>query len=68
MAELYNQNCMDKMVYMAEESIDFILTDIPYNCVNRSDNGLRSLNKDKADILTFNIDDFLEQCYRVAKN
>ena len=68
MAELYNQNCMDKMVDMAEDSIDFILTDIPYDCVNRSDNGLRSLNKDKADILMFNIDNFLEQCYRVAKN
>ena len=68
MAELYNQNCMDKMVDMAEDSIDFILTDIPYDCVNRSDNGLRSLNKDKADILTFNIDDFLERCYMVAKN
>lgn len=42
------------------------LTDIPYDMVNRKDNGLRNLNKDKADIITFNLDNFLDEIYRLT--
>lgn len=45
---------------------DVTLTDIPYDMVNRADNGLRNLNKDKADIITFNLNDFLDEIYRLT--
>jgi len=40
-----------------------LLTDIPYCKVNRNDNGLRKLDKEKADIGTFDLQDFLEHIY-----
>lgn len=40
-----------------------LLTDIPYTEVNRNDNGLRNLNKEKADEKTFEINDFLNHIY-----
>lgn len=43
------------------------LTDIPYGEVNRDSNGLRELDKDKADILTFNLQEFLEKIYQITK-
>lgn len=53
---------------MKNNSVDFTLTDIPYNAVNRASNGLRNLDKGKADILTFDILEFCEAVYRVTKN
>ena len=35
-----------------------LLTDIPYEEVNRNDNGLRNLNKEGADEKTFDIQEF----------
>ena len=35
--------------------------------VNRADNGLRNLDKSHADILTFNLDNFLNEIYRLTK-
>lgn len=61
-------NCMDFLPLMAENSVNFTLTDIPYDEVNRKSNGLRSLDKAEADILTFNLLDFCEQVYRVTAN
>lgn len=43
-----------------EISVDILLTDIPYNSVNRKNNGLRNLDKGNADILTFDIQEFLK--------
>lgn len=34
--------------------------------MNRKDNGLRKLDKEKADILTFDIQTFLNELYRVT--
>lgn len=59
---------MDYMKNMDDGSVNFTLTDIPYNAVNRKGNGLRNLDKSKADILTFNLSDFLEHLYRITKN
>lgn len=47
---------------------DLTLTDIPYGEVNRSSNGLRNLDKESADILTFNLQDFLNKVYEVTKS
>ena len=68
MVDLRKDDCLNVMKLMQDNSVDFTLTDIPYDAVNRSDNGLRSLNKGNADILTFNLNDFLENVYRVTKN
>ena len=61
-------DCMDIMPLMCEKSVDLTLTDIPYNGVNRKSNGLRSLDKGKADVLTFDLKDFLEEVYRVTSS
>lgn len=65
---IYNIDCMKAMKLMKDNSIDFTLTDIPYDAVNRESNGLRNLDKGKADILTFDLNEFLEEVYRVSKN
>ena len=63
-----NIDCIEGMKKMENNSIDFTLTDIPYDAVSRVSNGLRNLDKENADIITFEIKDFLEEVYRVTKN
>ena len=43
--KIYNDNCMNILPTMAENSVNLTLTDIPYGEVNRADNGLRTLTK-----------------------
>ena len=68
MIKLYHEDCIKIMQSMPDESVDFTLTDIPYNAVSRDSNGLRNLNKEAADILTFDLSEFLKDVYRVTKN
>ena len=68
MIKLLQGDCMELMKNIPNESIDLVLTDIPYNVVNREDNGLRKLDKENADILTFDLINFLEQLYDKAKS
>src|SRR5699024_5770460 len=53
---------------MKDDSVHFTLTDIPYDAVSRKSNGLRVLDKGKADILTFDLNEFLEEVYRLSQN
>lgn len=64
MYDLHQGNCLEVMKDISKQKL--LLTDIPYGEVNRKDNGLRNLNKDKADILTFDIQQFLEIIYDKA--
>ena len=57
-------NCLEEMKNI--EKARLLLTDIPYEEVNRKDNGLRNLNKDKADIKTFDLKIFLNTIYEKA--
>lgn len=66
--KLYQGDCIINLVTMQENSVNFTLTDIPYDAVNRSSNGLRELDKGKADVITFDLLVFLEQVYRVTSN
>ena len=59
-------DCMDYMKHMENECVHLTLTDIPYGVVNRDSNGLRNLNKEDADIMTFNLQEFLSEVYRVT--
>ena len=65
---IQNINCITGMKIMENNSVDFTLTDIPYDAVSRVSNGLRNLDKESADIITFEIKDFLEEVYRISKN
>lgn len=49
-----------------DNSVKLILTDIPYDSVNRKSNGLRVLDKGDADVLTFDLLEFVRECYRVC--
>ena len=68
MIKLLQGDCRELLNNIPNESIDLVLTDIPYNVVNREDNGLRKLDKENADILTFDLINFLEQLYDKAKS
>lgn len=64
---LFNKNCMELLPLIGGGTIDLTLTDIPYNEVNRNSNGLRKLDKGNADILTFDLQKFLDELYRITK-
>lgn len=66
--KIYNEDCMIGMPKIKDESIPFILTDIPYATVSRDSNGLRNLDKSHADIMTFDLNIFLEELYRISSN
>jgi DNA modification methylase len=66
--KIYNMDCIKGMNLLEDDSIDFTLTDIPYDASNRQSNGLRNLDKENADVLTFELQPFLEEVYRVTKN
>ena len=59
-------DCIEEMKKILDKSIPLILTDIPYDVVNRKSNGLRKLDKGNADILTFNLQEFLKECNRIC--
>ena len=64
---LHNGDCVEYMKTMDKKSVDLLLIDIPYNEVNRKDNGLRSLDKGVADSAEFDLDETLKQFMRVTK-
>lgn len=57
---------MELMKSIPDNSINLTLTDIPYDSVNRSSNGLRKLDKGNADIITFEIELFLKEIDRIT--
>lgn len=68
---IYNKDCMEFMKTMYNNSVTSVITDIPYGEVSRTNNGLSQMkNSDKgaADIMTFDLESFLNECYRVAKD
>lgn len=65
--KIHKGDCINLMKQMEDNSVNFTLTDIPYDEVNRESNGLRNLDKENADIMTFNLEEFLNEVYRVTK-
>lgn len=63
MGMLINDDCMAVMRERERERVNLTITDIPYDMVNRDSNGLRNLDKGNADIITFNLNKFLEYIY-----
>ena len=58
---------MEYMSKVENNAFNLTLTDIPYGEVNRDSNGLRNLDKNIADVMTFKLNDFLNEVYRVTE-
>lgn len=73
MSDLILGDCIEEMVKIPENFVDLTLTDIPYSEVSKNgeerakySGQLRNLNKENADIETFNLNEFLEEVYRIT--
>ena len=66
--QLHNNDCMSVFPELADNSIDLTLTDIPYDEVNRIRVGglQRNWIKVMRDIITFPLDDFIDEVVRVT--
>jgi len=64
---IINGDCIKEMEKMFSDEYQLTLTDIPYGEVNRIDSGLRNLNKEGADNINFNLQDFLNRVYRITR-
>lgn len=67
--KVYHGDCMRLFSKIDDESVDMILTDIPYGEVNNSDEhnrAFRKVRKGKADGINFGLEEFVEQCIRVC--
>ena len=59
MIKLFKGDCLEVMPkQIKDNSIDMVLSDIPYGVVNRKSNGLRNLNKGAADVITFDLENY----------
>lgn len=64
---IYNLDCIEGMKQMADNSVQLVLTDIPYGELNNiQETKLRVMNKGNADVITFDINCFLEELNRVC--
>lgn len=65
--KILNDDCMNVLRNIPSKSIDLVLTDPPYDGVNRESAGLRNLDKGKADIVEFDYDAWLNEIVRVCR-
>ena len=65
--QIIQGDCLEVMKGIDDDSVDLVLTDIPYGEVNRKSNGLRVLNKKKADIVNFDLPTLLKELSRICK-
>lgn len=71
---VYNDDCFKIMKDMANNSVDFTLTDIPYDGVARKVGTLSNLKNlateetKNADTIDFDLNAFLDEVYRITKN
>ena len=70
--KILNIDCMEYMKTLKDNSINFVLTDIPYDEVQRKTNGLSNMKSldtlGDADDLKFNLKEFLNEVYRLSNN
>lgn len=55
--KIYNADCLEGLKSIPNESVDLVLTDIPYNACTRESNGLRNLDFGDADIGNFDVEE-----------
>jgi DNA modification methylase len=59
-------NSLEILKKIPSKSIPLILTDIPYGVVNRSSGGIRTFDKDKADIVNFDLEELAFELERIS--
>ena len=64
---IYNIDCIAGMKNLPDNSVQMVLTDIPYGELNNVvETQLRVMNKGNADVITFDLNCFLEELNRVC--
>lgn len=74
--QIYNIDCIEGMKSMGDNSVDFTITDIPYNEVSQFDSSknrvnseaLQVIDKEEADKITFELLPFLKEVRRITSN
>ena len=66
--KIQNKDALEMLAEIRDNYVDLLLTDIPYNEVNRKSNGLRNLNKGDADVLDIPLDTLVREMVRVTKS
>lgn len=65
--EIFNGDCMKILPTLEANSVDAVITDIPFGEVNRETNGLRKFDKGLADIVDFDLIAMAKELDRVCK-
>ena len=65
--KIYNMDCIEGLKRIPNDFVDLVLTDIPYDGVNRESHGLRELDKGDADVITFDLKHLMNELVRVCK-
>ena len=72
--QLHHGDCIELMRELSPSSVDMILTDIPYDAVSKNgeerakySGQMRKIDKGTADILSFDLKNFLDECDRVSR-
>ena len=66
MIKLIQGDCLKEMFKLEDNSVNMILSDIPYGEVNRKDSGLRNLNKGEVDVCEIDLKEMVKQSVRVC--
>lgn len=64
---VYNLDALSLLKEIETKSINLLLTDIPYEKVNKKSNWLRKLDKENANLKTFELKDFLPEIDRITR-
>ena len=64
--KIINADCMDILKQLPDKCVDLVLTDFPYNEVNRSSNGLRNLDMGCVDELSIDLPVLLSEIIRLC--
>lgn len=67
MINIHHKDCIELMKSMDDNSVTMTLTDIPYDVVNNYECGIREYNKGNADVLTFDLQTFIDETIRITK-
>ena len=59
-------DCLELMKLLPDGCVDAVVTDLPYNEVNRESNGLRNLDKGNADIFRGDVSELAELLMRIT--
>lgn len=65
--KVHNMDCLEFMKTLPDKCVDLLLTDIPYDGVNRKSAGLRNLDKGLADVMTMSIENMMSEFIRITK-